>query len=88
MTLMPSKLTLAILFSASLAGCQSSNTTSLTAAQKDCETYSYVVTWNCIKSRAGVGANEDYIARGDALAAQVKAGRITDVQAKAELMKP
>ncbi len=85
---MRSKLALAVLFSAWLAGCQSSSTTtSVTEAQKSCETYSYVVTWNCIKTRAGAGADAAYIARGDALAGQVKAGKMTDVQAKAALMQ-
>jgi hypothetical protein len=76
----------AVTLGLSLAGCGS-----LVGAQQDCSAHpGYLPMWNCIKGRiaqnsAGRMNNAmgvRYVATGDALAERVRAGAITDAQAK------
>ncbi len=77
-------------FALSLTGC-----TTAAKYQANCSAANsgYLDTWNCIRSGAanrrapGYDSPQGmrYLAVGDALAEQVRAGRLTDTQAKAQL---
>lgn len=76
-----------VALAAALGGCQSATLAHQSCAERHAR---YLPMWDCIKAemvtnRAG-GATPDlrlrYMAAGDALAEQVKAGQITDAAAK------